>query len=68
MGIISVGLDKIDLNADNNFEKDLLFISGFLLDVVNLKMQSTLKRYKRRINACSVASKKMVRLVFVVRW
>ena len=31
-------------------------------------MQSTLKRYKWRINACSMASKKIVRLVFVVRW
>ena len=44
MGIISVGLDKIDLNTDNNFEKDLLFISGFLLDVVNLKNAKHFKK------------------------
>ena len=69
MSILSVDLNIINLDEDN-FLKMILklsFMSDSWLATINLTMQSILKIYKQRINACSMASNKMVRLVHVRR-
>ena len=47
MGILGVNLDKTNLDNDNNFMKTimiLLFMSNFLLGVINLKNSEYLKK------------------------
>ena len=61
--ILIVDRHKINPNGDNNLILILLFMSNFWLGIVNLKNAKHLKKDERRINACSVASSKMVELV-----
>ena len=47
MGILSVDLDKISLDEDNDFHEDdpeILFVSDFWLVVINLKNAKHLKK------------------------
>ena len=47
MGILGVNLDKTNLDNDNNFMKTimiLLFMSNFLLSVINLKNAEYLRK------------------------
>ena len=60
MDIINIDINNI--NLDNNLMKMiiiLLFLSHFWLGILNLKNVKHLKRYKRRINACGVASHRL---------
>ena len=70
MSILSVDLNII-INLDEaNFLKMILklsFMSDFWLATTNVTMQSIQKINKQRINACSTAFNKMVRLVHVRR-
>ena len=69
MSILSVDLNIINLD-EANFLKMILklsFMSDFWLATTNLTMQSIQKINKQRINACSTAFNKMVRLVHVRR-
>ena len=69
MGILVADFDKISLDDDTNYDEEdmkLLFTSEF--GVINLKNAKHLEKVIWRINACSVASNKMVGLVFVRIW
>ena len=66
MGILGVDLEENNLDDDNKFLKmilKLLVMSDFWLGVINLKNARHFKKDRWRINACSMASKKMMRLV-----
>ena len=71
MGILNEGLDKLILLMMLILMKmilKLLFMSDLWLRAIYLNNVEHLKKYKQRINACRMASYKMVRLVYVKRW
>ena len=61
---------KIDLNINNNFgedDPDTIILVRLWLVILNLKYAKNSKKVKRRINANSVTSQKMVGFLHVRR-
>ena len=68
--ILAVDLDKINLDEDNNFDQDhpdTIIHVRLLGWRSNFEKCKALKKKKKRINACSIESSKVVQFLLIRR-